>query len=438
MRCQSRRAMPERCSMIDDPRQFLRALFDAAVDAARADVCLAGRLPEPPRGRTVVVGAGKAAAAMAAAVEAQWQGQLSGLVVTPYGHDVPTRHIEVVQASHPVPDEAGTHGAQRVLEAVKGLTEDDLVLCLISGGGSALLALPAPGVLLEDKQAVTKALLRSGATIHEMNCVRKHLSAIKGGRLGVAAAPARVVTLAISDVPGDDISVIASGPTVADPSTREEALALIERYQIAAPASVLEHLQDPASETPKPGDPRLFGVTAEVITTPQDSLQAAAAMAREHGVTPVVLGDTVEGEARDVALVHAAVAREVARNGRLATPPAVILSGGETTVTLRGEGGSGGRNQEFLLALASALLGTPCIHALACDTDGIDGFSKAAGAIIDPSTPERVASAGINLRDALERQDSGGVFTALGDVIITGPTRTNVNDFRAILITAKP
>jgi glycerate 2-kinase len=430
--------MPERWFMIDDPRQFLRALFDAAVDAVRADVCLAGRLPEPPRGRTVVVGAGKAAAAMAAAVEAQWQGDLSGLVVTPYGHEVPTRHIEVVQASHPVPDEAGTHGAQRVLEAVKGLTEDDLVLCLISGGGSALLALPAPGVLLEDKQAVTKALLRSGATIHEMNCVRKHLSAIKGGRLGVAAAPARVVTLAISDVPGDDISVIASGPTVADPSTREEAMALIERYQIAAPASVLEHLQDPVSETPKPGDPSLFGVTAEVITTPQDSLQAAAALAREHGVTPVVLGDTVEGEARDVALVHAAVAREVARNGRLAMPPAVILSGGETTVTLRGEGGSGGRNQEFLLALASALLGTPCIHALACDTDGIDGFSKAAGAVIDPTTPERAASAGINLRDALERQDSGGVFTALGDAIITGPTRTNVNDFRAILVTAKP
>lgn len=438
MRCQPPRTVPERWPMIDDPRQFLNALFDAAVHAARADVCLAGRLPAPPKGRTVVIGAGKAAAAMAAAVEDEWQGELSGLVITPYDHDVPTRHIEVVQASHPVPDEAGTRGAQRVLDAVKGLTEDDLVLCLISGGGSALLALPAPGVALEDKQTVTKALLRSGATIHEMNCVRKHLSAIKGGRLGAAAAPARVVTLAISDVPGDDISVIASGPTVADPSTREEALALIRRYRIDAPEPVLEHLQDPASETPKPGDPSLFGVTAEIIATPRDSLQAAAALARKHGVTPVVLGDTVEGEARDVALVHAAVAREVAQHGRLAAPPAVILSGGETTVTLRGAGGSGGRNQEFLLALASALLGTPCIHALACDTDGIDGFSKAAGAVIDPTTPERAASAGINLKESLERQDSGGFFSALGDTVVTGPTRTNVNDFRAILVTAKP
>ena len=438
MRCQPPRTVPERWPMIDDPRQFLNALFDAAVHAARADVCLAGRLPAPPKGRTVVIGAGKAAAAMAAAVEDEWQGELSGLVITPYDHDVPTRHIEVVQASHPVPDEAGTRGAQRVLDAVKGLTEDDLVLCLISGGGSALLALPAPGVALEDKQTVTKALLRSGATIHEMNCVRKHLSAIKGGRLGAAAAPARVVTLAISDVPGDDISVIASGPTVADPSTREEALALIRRYRIDAPESVLEHLQDPASETPKPGDPSLFGITAEIIATPRDSLQAAAALARKHGVTPVVLGDTVEGEARDVALVHAAVAREVAQHGRLAAPPAVILSGGETTVTLRGAGGSGGRNQEFLLALASALLGTPCIHALACDTDGIDGFSKAAGAVIDPTTPERAASAGINLKESLERQDSGGFFSALGDTVVTGPTRTNVNDFRAILVTAKP
>jgi glycerate 2-kinase len=438
VRCQPPRTVPERWPMIDDPRQFLNALFDAAVHAARADVCLAGRLPAPPKGRTVVIGAGKAAAAMAAAVEDEWQGELSGLVITPYDHDVPTRHIEVVQASHPVPDEAGTRGAQRVLDAVKGLTEDDLVLCLISGGGSALLALPAPGVALEDKQTVTKALLRSGATIHEMNCVRKHLSAIKGGRLGAAAAPARVVTLAISDVPGDDISVIASGPTVADPSTREEALALIRRYRIDAPESVLEHLQDPASETPKPGDPSLFGVTAEIIATPRDSLQAAAALARKHGVTPVVLGDTVDGEARDVALVHAAVAREVAQHGRLAAPPAVILSGGETTVTLRGAGGSGGRNQEFLLALASALLGTPCIHALACDTDGIDGFSKAAGAVIDPTTPERAASAGINLKESLERQDSGGFFSALGDTVVTGPTRTNVNDFRAILVTAKP
>jgi glycerate 2-kinase len=421
--------------MIEHPRAFLRDLFDAAVNAARADLCLAGRLPEPPKGKTVVVGAGKAAAAMAAAVEATWQGPLSGLVVTPYGHDVATRHIEIVQASHPVPDEAGSRGARRVLEAVSGLSKDDLVLCLISGGGSALLALPAPGVALTDKQAVTKALLRSGATIQEMNCVRKHLSAIKGGRLGAAASPARVATLAISDVPGDDVSVIASGPTVADPSTREEALDIILRYGIAAPESVLAHLGNINSETPKTGDPRLSGTTAEIVATPHDALKAAADFAERHGVTPIVLGDTVEGEARDVALVHAAIARESAQHQRLGPPPMVILSGGETTVTLHNEGGSGGRNQEFLLALAVALKGLAGVHALACDTDGIDGFSDAAGALIDPTTPARAHAAGIDLREALQRQDSGGVFKALGDAIVTGPTRTNVNDFRAILIT---
>ncbi len=420
--------------MIDHSKQFLRDLFDAAVGAARADLCLAGQLPKPPKGRTVVVGAGKAAAAMAAAVEAQWQGPLSGLVLTPYDHDMPTEHIEVVQASHPVPDEAGREGAQRILEAVSDLTENDLVLCLISGGGSALLALPAPGIELVDKQTVTKALLRSGATIQEMNCVRKHLSSIKGGRLAAEAAPARVATLAISDVPGDDISVIASGPTVADPSTREGALEIILHYRIDAANAILEHLKDSKSETPKPGDPRLIETSAEIVATPHDALQAAADLAQSRGVTPIVLGDTVEGEARDVALVHAAIAREGARYGKLAPAPLVILSGGETTVTLRGEGGSGGRNQEFLLALAVTLKGMARVHALACDTDGIDGFSKAAGATIDPTTPQRAAKAGIDPREFLERQNSGGFFEALGDLIVTGPTRTNINDFRAILI----
>ena len=420
--------------MIDNARPFLRQLFDAAVSAAAAQTCIAGRLPAPPRGRTIVVGGGKAAAAMARAVEEAWQGEMSGLAAPPYGHGTPTRRIEVVEASHPVPDAAGRDGARRLLESVQGLTADDLVLCLISGGASALLALPAQGIALEEKQAVNKALLRSGATIHQMNCVRKHLSAIKGGRLAAAAAPARVVTLAISDVPGDDPSVIGSGPTVADPTTREQASRLIRDFGIDAPASVLARLDDPASETPKPGDSRLAGGTVEILVTPRDALQAAADLARSHGVTPVVLGDTIEGEARDVALVHAAIARELALHDALGAKPAVILSGGETTVTLRGDGGSGGRNQEFLLALAVALDARAGIHALAADTDGIDGFSRAAGALIGPDTLARALALGIDARDRLARQDSGGFFEALDDAIVTGPTRTNVNDFRAILV----
>lgn len=424
----------QNAAMIDDPRQFLCTLFDKAVETAGAERCLKNHLPTPPRGRTVIVGAGKAAAAMASAVEARWSGELTGVVVTPYGHGAPTRYIEVVEASHPVPDDAGTRGARQVLEAVQGLSEDDLVLCLISGGGSALLAYPADGIALDDKRTITKALLRSGASIHEINCVRKHLSAIKGGRLATLAAPTTVLTLAISDVPGDDISVIASGPTVADPSTRDEAVALLKQYRIEAPTAVWSWLERPESETPKPGDPALGRSGAAIIATPQDSLNAAADYARSKGVTPIVLGDTIEGEARDVALVHAAIAREVVTNGRLAAPPAVIISGGETTVTLRGEGGSGGRNQEFLLALAGALNGMRGVHALACDTDGIDGFSKAAGAVIDPTTPERAAALNISLTAMLERQDSFGFFDALGDSVVTGPTRTNVNDFRAILI----
>ena len=420
--------------MPDDPRSFLRSLFDAAVGAARAGVCMAGRLPDPPRGRTVVVGAGKAAAEMAAYVEAHWDGPLSGLVIAPYGHGAPTSRIEVAEAAHPAPDAAGRRAAARVLDAVRGLDGDDLALCLISGGGSALMTLPAPGLDLDDKRAVNEALLRSGATIREMNCVRKHLSAVKGGRLAVAAAPARVVTLAISDVPGDDLSVIASGPTVPDPTTRHDALRLIARHGIEAPGNVLDWLRRDESETPKPGAPELDGAEASVVVTPRDALEAAAGLARSRGVRPVVLGDAIEGEARHVALVHAAIAREIADRGGPARPPAAILSGGETTVALRGESGGGGRNREFLLALAVALDGRKDIHALACDTDGVDGLGEAAGAVATPDTLARAKALGLDPADALDRHDSGGFFAALGDAVVTGPTRTNVNDFRAIVV----
>ncbi len=301
-----------------------------------------------------MVGAGKAAGAMARAVEDHWNGELDGLVVTRYGHAVACQKIEVVEAAHPVPDQAGLDAARRILEKVQGLGPDDLVLCLISGGGSALLSLPAEGITLEEKQAVNKALLRSGAAIDEMNCLRKHLSAIKGGRLAAAAAPAKVVSLLISDVPGDDPAVIASGPTVPDPTSFADALAILDKYGIDAPAAVRAHLEAGAEETPKPGDPRLANCETHLIARPQDSLEAAAAVAREEGVTPVILGDSIEGEAREVAQVMAGIARQVARFGQPAEPPCVLLSGGETTVTLRGQG-RGGRNAEFLLALTVAL-----------------------------------------------------------------------------------
>ncbi|MGB5743288.1 MAG: glycerate kinase [Sedimenticolaceae bacterium] len=419
--------------MKEQPAQLLRRLFDAAVDAASPATCLPAHLPAPPRGRTVVIGAGKAAAAMARAVEDHWQGELSGIVVTRYGHGVACRQIEVVEAAHPVPDAAGRDAAVRILERVQGLGEDDLVLCLISGGGSSLLALPAPGLALEDKQAVNKALLRSGANIGEMNCVRKHLSAIKGGRLAAACAPARVVTLMISDVPGDDPAVIASGPTVADPTSNADALAILDKYAINEPAAVIQHLRTTPDETPKPGDPRLAGATAVMLTTPQDSLQAAAAVAEQHGIRPVILGD-LEGEARDVALVHAGIARQIARYDQPAAVPCVLISGGETTVTVRGQG-RGGRNAEFLLALAVALDGHPGIHAIAGDTDGIDGTEDNAGCILTPDTLERARRAGLNAKAELANNNGYGFFQAIGDLIVTGPTRTNVNDFRAILIT---
>lgn len=420
--------------MSDDLRTLLRAMFDAAVGAASPAVCLPPHLAKiaPPKGRTIVVGAGKAAASMAAAVEAHWRGPLEGLVVTRYEHGAPTKHIEVIEASHPVPDAAGREAAKRILHRVQGLSEDDLVLALISGGGSALMALPAEGVTLEEKQAVNKALLKSGANISEMNCVRKHLSAIKGGRLARAAAPARVVALMISDVPNDDLSVIASGPTVPDPTTREDALAVIAKYKIDAPPAVLAHLQKPECETPKPGDAIFEKVQNILIATPQGSLDAAAAVAKNAGFTPCILGD-LEGESRDVALVHAGVAKQIALHGQPFEPPVAIISGGETTVTVRGKG-RGGRDAEFLLGLTLALEGFGGVSAIACDTDGIDGSEDNAGAIMTADSFARAKQAGVDLKALFANNDAYTAFEKLGDLIVTKPTRTNVNDFRAILV----
>lgn len=421
-----------------DDRDLLQRLFATAIGAVDPLKILAPHLPKPPKGRTIVLGAGKAAAAMAKAVEDHWPRDkfesLNGLVVTRYDHALACRRIEVVEAAHPVPDAAGQQAAKRILALTQGLTADDLVLCLISGGASALLAIPGDGLTLADKQAVNKALLKSGANIAEMNCVRKHLSAIKGGRLAAAAYPARVVSLLISDVPGDDPSVIGSGPTVADPSTSADALAVIRKYGIAAPEAVLRHLQSPASETPKPGDKRLAGCETRIIGTPQGALQAAATVAQAAGFTPIVLGD-LEGEARDVALVHAGIARQVARHGQPMPAPAIIISGGETTVTVRGQG-RGGRNAEFLLALAVALDGHPGISAIAGDTDGIDGTEDNAGAILTPDSLARGGAKGLNAKAMLANNDGYGFFSGLGDLVVTGPTRTNVNDFRAILVRA--
>ena len=417
-----------------DERSLLLKLFEAAVAAADPVLCVPANLPDPPKGRTIVIGAGKASAAMARAVETNWQGALGGLVVTRYGHHVACDRIEVVEASHPVPDAAGQQAAARILDMVQDLSEDDLVLCLISGGGSALLSLPAPGVSLDQKQAVNKALLRSGANIHEMNCVRKHLSAVKGGRLAAAAWPARVVTLMISDVPGDDPSVIASGPTVPDPTTCGDAVEILRRYKIDVTEPLLAHLASTDAETPKPGDPHLARSEIRMIATPQASLEAAAEAARAAGVAPLILGDSLEGEAREVAIVHGGIARQVARHGQPIAPPAVLLSGGETTVTVRGQG-RGGRNAEFLLSLAVDLAGQRGIHAVACDTDGIDGTEDNAGAYLAPDSLARAQALGVDAKARLADNDGYGFFDALGDLIKSGPTLTNVNDFRAILIT---
>jgi glycerate 2-kinase len=420
------------------PRGFLLDLYASAVGAVTAAACLPAflttLLPERgARGRTLVIGAGKGAAAMARVVEQHWAGEIPGLVVTRYGHGADCERIEVVEAAHPVPDEAGRHAAQRMLDMVQGLTEDDTVLCLISGGGSSLLALPADGITLADKQALNKALLNSGATISEMNCVRKHLSKIKGGRLALACAPARVVTLLISDVPGDDPGVIASGPTLPDPTTCADALAVLAKYAIDVAPHVRAHLESGAGETPKPGHPAFARNSVHVIATAQHALDAAARTARAAGITPYILSDAIEGEARDIALMHAAMARQVATRGQPFARPCVILSGGETTVTVRGKG-RGGRNTEFLLALAIALDGHPGIHAIACDTDGIDGSEDNAGAVLQPDSLRRAAALGLAPRAMLDNNDGYSVFLALDDLVLGGPTRTNVNDFRAVLI----
>lgn len=419
---------------IPSPRLLLAALFDAAVQAAQPEHCIPPFLPAPPRGRTVVIGAGKASAAMARTLEQHWPGELSGLVVTRYGYAVPCARIDIVEAAHPVPDAAGLAAAGRLMERVQGLGADDLVICLISGGGSALLPLPGEGVSLEDKQAINRALLKSGATISEMNCVRRHLSAIKGGRLAAACHPARVVNLLISDVPGDNPADIASGPTVGDPTTCADALEIVRRYAIELPVAARALLESGRGETVKPGDPRLAGVTTHRVATPQRALEAAARVARTAGVTPLILGDSIEGEARDVGKVLAAIALQVRRHGQPLRPPCVLLSGGETTVTVRGTG-RGGRNVEFLLALAVALDGAAGIHAVAGDTDGVDGMEEIAGALLAPDTLARAWAAGMRPRVYLDANDGHGFFEALDDSLVTGPTLTNVNDFRAILVT---
>ncbi|MBI5784652.1 MAG: glycerate kinase [Rhodocyclales bacterium] len=413
---------------------FLRNLFDAAVASAQPSSCLPRHLPQPPQGRLIVVGAGKASAAMAQAVETHWPGQLEGLVVTRYGHGARCRRIEIVEAAHPVPDASGIAATERICRLVADLTADDLVLCLISGGGSSLLTLPAPGLALADKQALNRALLASGASISEMNCVRRHVSAIKGGRLAALCHPARVLTLTISDVPGDDPVNIASGPTVGDPTTCADALAIVDRYGIPVPAAVRHLLAHGLAESIKPDDPRLAGSEIRIIATPQLALEAAAGVARAAGIATHILGDSIEGEARDVGKTLAAIALQVARRGQPFQPPCLLLSGGETTVTVRGQG-RGGRNVEFLLALAVALDGAPGIYALAGDTDGVDGQEETAGAIVTPDTLARAWQLGIDARERLADNDGHGFFAALGDSILTGPTRTNVNDFRAILVT---
>jgi hydroxypyruvate reductase len=417
------------------PRQLLRALFDAAVAAAQPGLCMPAHLPPAPKGRLVVIGAGKASAAMARAVETHWPGPLSGLVVTRYGHAVPCERIEIVEAAHPVPDGAGEAAARRLLQFVQGLGSDDLVLCLFSGGGSSLLPLPLPGLTLADKQALGRALLACGASIGEINCVRRHLSAIKGGRLAAACRPARVLNLLVSDVPGDNPIDIASGPTVADPTRCADALAILQRHAIDVPAQARWLLESGAGETLKPGDARLPAIETRCIATPQRALEAAAQVAREAGVEAHILGDAIEGEAREVAKALAGLALQVARRNEPFQRPCVLLSGGETSVTVRGHG-RGGRNVEFLLALALALNGEPGVHALAADTDGVDGLEEIAGALLAPDTLARAQALGLRPRERLDDNDGHGFFQNLGDSVVTGPTLTNVNDFRAILIAA--
>jgi glycerate 2-kinase len=421
------------------PRMLLRAMFDAAVASAQPALCVPPHVPtaaEVGEGRLIVVGAGKASAAMARAVEDHWTGApeaLSGLVVTRYGHAVPCSRIRIAEAAHPVPDAAGHAAAESMLSQLQGLRAEDFVLCLISGGGSALLPLPLPGIGLATKQAINQALLRSGATIAEINTVRRHLSAIKGGRLAAACHPARVRTLLISDVPGDDPALIASGPTVADPTTCADAIAVLQRHSIEVPLAVRRLLEEGRGESVKPGDARLALCETRVIATPQQALQAAAQVAVKAGYRPLILGDAIEGEARGVGTMLAGITRQVLRHGQPVEAPCVLLSGGETTVAVRGAG-RGGRNVECLLALAIGLDGAAGVHALMGDTDGVDGREDIAGALIGPDTLARARAAGLDPRAALADNDGHGFFGALGDAVVTGPTLTNVNDFRAVLI----
>lgn len=417
----------------NNQRAFLENLFRAAVAAADPKLCIKGHLPEKPPGRTIVIGAGKASAAMAAAVETHWDGPLEGLVITRYGHGVPCSHIEIVEASHPVPDAAGQAAAARIVGLVSGLNEDDLVLCLISGGGSALMSAPAQGLNLEDKQDLNRQLLACGATISEMNCVRKHLSAVKGGRLAAAAYPARVVSLLISDIPGDDPAAVASGPTVPDPTTAADARAIVAKYGIVLTDAMRSFLASEAAETPAADDPRFARVDTRMIATPAMALDAAAQQARAQGYNLHSLGDAIEGESRDVGRTQAEVARSIAQGHGPVSAPAVVLSGGETTVTLTGSG-RGGPNAEFALGLAIALDGHPAISAFAGDTDGIDGSQDNAGAVVLPGTLADAVNAGADAAVYLENNDAYGFFETVGGLVITGPTLTNVNDFRAILI----
>ena len=416
-----------------DNRQFLRTLFDTAVAAAQPANLMAKKLPPCPRGRTLVIGAGKAAASMARAVEDNWPAALSGLVITPYGHSLACERIEVVEAAHPVPDSVGLDATKRILAMVDHLSGEDLVLCLLSGGGSALLSMPAEGVSLQDKQSLTADLLRSGANIAEINCVRKHLSAIKGGRLAVACSPAQLVTLAISDVPGNDISVIASGPTVPDETSSKVALDILRAYDVDAPENVRAHLRSAAAETPKPGDPVFAGSETVILATADDAMNAAARAAREINIEPLILGD-LEGDATELAQSQAALAREVAAGTGPVQPPCVLISGGETTVRVRGKG-KGGRNCEYALALALALDRRPGIYAIACDTDGIDGTEDNAGCYVMPDSLHRADEQSLDAKSLLNENDSYRFFSEIGDLVVTGPTRTNVNDFRALLIT---
>ncbi|MCF8147548.1 MAG: glycerate kinase [Sulfuritalea sp.] len=417
-----------------DAKALLERMFRAAVASAQPALCVPAHLPSPPQGRLIVIGAGKASAAMARAVEDHWTGPLEGLVVTRYGYGLECQHIDIVEASHPVPDAKGLQAAEAILKRVRHLSEDDVVLCLISGGGSALLPLPLEGISLEDKQAINVALLKSGASISEMNCVRRHLSAIKGGRLAAECYPARVLTLLLSDVPGDNPMDIASGPTVADPTSCADALAIVRRYAIELPVFARHVLETGAGETMKSADPRMSRAESRLIATPQMALEAAAEVARAAGLHAYILSDAMEGESREVGKVLAALALQCARTGQPFSKPCVLLSGGETTVTVRGQG-RGGRNVEFLLALALALRGANGIHALAADTDGVDGQEEVAGACIDPQTLERARSLGMDPVEFLDTNDAHTFFERLGDALVTGPTHTNVNDFRAILLT---